>query len=138
MLDLKSGYYQIEISEADKPKTAFVTTLGFWEFNRMLQGVTNAPSTFQRLMEKCMGDWNLKEVLVFLDDLIVFSDTLEEHERRLLRVLHRLKEFGLKLSPEKCKFFQTSVRYLGHVVSEKGVETDSEKVNALKILASSY
>ncbi|KAG1939020.1 interleukin-1 receptor accessory protein-like 1-A [Pimephales promelas] len=132
VLDLKSGYYQIQMSEADKAKTAFVTPLGFWEWNRMPQGVTNAPSTFQRLMEKCMGDLNLKEALVFLDDIIIFSDTLEEHEKRLLRVLNRLKEFGLKLSPEKCKFFQSSVRYLGHVVSEKGVETDPEKISALK------
>lgn len=80
VLDLKSGYYQIEMNEEDKPKTAFVTPLGFWEFNRMPQGVTNAPSTFQRLMEKCMGDLHLKEVLVFLDDLIIFSNTLEEHK----------------------------------------------------------
>uniref|UniRef100_A0A8C1X488 ribonuclease H n=1 Tax=Cyprinus carpio TaxID=7962 RepID=A0A8C1X488_CYPCA len=120
VLDLKSGYYQIEVNEADKPKTAFVTPLGFWEFNRMPQGVTNAPSTFQRLMEKCMGDLHLEEVLVFLDDLIIFSNTLEEHESRLLRVLSRLQEYGLKLSPEKCKFFQTSVKYLGHIVSENG------------------
>ncbi|KAK7877073.1 hypothetical protein WMY93_032211 [Mugilogobius chulae] len=132
VLDLKSGYYQIEMNEDDKQKTAFVTPLGFWEFNRMPQGVTNAPSTFQRLMERCMGDLNLKQVLVFIDDLIIFSDTIEEHERRLLRVLNRLKEYGLKLSPEKCKFFQSSVRYLGHVVSERGVETDPEKISALK------
>lgn len=132
VLDLKSGYYQIEVEESDKPKTAFVCPLGFWEFNRMPQGVTNAPSTFQRLMEKCMGDINLKEVLVFLDDLIIFSDTPEEHERRLINVLSRLKEYGLKLSLEKCKFFQTSVRYLGHIVSEHGVETDPEKIQALK------
>ncbi|XP_068078506.1 heat shock 70 kDa protein 12B isoform X1 [Danio rerio] len=132
VLDLKSGYYQIEVEEIDKPKTAFVCPLGFWEFNRMPQGVTNAPSTFQRLMERCMGDINLKEVLVFIDDLIVFSATLEEHEERLLRVLHRLKDYGLKLSPEKCTFFQTSVRYLGHIVSSSGVETDPEKIKALK------
>lgn len=132
VLDLKSGYYQIEMDEADKAKTAFVTPLGFWEWNRMPQGITNAPSTFQRLMEKCMGDLHLKEVLVFLDDIIIFSSTLDEHEKRLLRVLSRLKEFGLKLSPEKCKFFQSSVRYLGHIVSEKGVETDPEKISSLK------
>lgn len=132
VLDLKSGYYQIEMHEDDKPKTAFVTPLGFWEFHRMPQGVTNAPSTFQRVMERCMGDLNLKEVLVFLDDLIIFSDSLEEHEHRLLRVLNRLKEYNLKLSPEKCKFFQRSVRYLGHVVSERGVETDPDKISALK------
>ena len=105
VLDLKSGYYQIEMEEADKERTAFVCPLGFWEFNRMPQGVTNAPSTFQRLMERCMGDLNRREVLVFIDDLIIFSDTLEEHESRLLQVLKRLKEYGLKLSPEKCKFF---------------------------------
>lgn len=70
----------------------------------MPQGITNAPSTFQRLMERCMGDINLIEVLVFLDDLIVFSATLEEHETHLLHVLNRLKEYGLKLSVEKCKF----------------------------------
>ncbi|KAJ7995749.1 hypothetical protein DPEC_G00247820 [Dallia pectoralis] len=102
VLDLKSGNYQIEVDEADKPKTAFVCPLGFWEFNRMPQGVTNAPSTFQRLMEKCMGDMNLKEVVVFLDDLIVFSKTLEDHEARLTKVLNRLKEYGLKLSPENA------------------------------------
>ena len=132
VLDLKSGYYQIAVEEADKAKTAFVTPLGFWEFNRMPQGITNAPSTFQRLMEKCMGELHLKEVLVFLDDLIIFSDTLEEHEHRLMKVLTHLKDYGLKLSLEKCKFFQKSVRYLGHVVSEYGVETDPEKIAALK------
>lgn len=131
VLDLKSGYYQIEVEEADKPITAFVCPLGFWEFNRMPQGVTNAPSTFQRLMERCMGDMHLKDALVFLDDVIVFSRTLEEHER-LMKVLTRLKEFGLKLSPDKCVFFQTSVRYLGHVVSRNGVETDPGKISALK------
>lgn len=68
---------------------------------------------------------------MFIDDLIIFSSSLEEHEQRFKSVLERLKEYGLKLAPEKCKFFQTSVRYLGHVVSERGVETDPEKVKAL-------
>lgn len=120
------------MEEADKHKTAFVCPVGFWEFNRMPQGITNAPSTFQRLMEKCVGDMNLKEVLVFIDDLIIFSSSLEEHEQRLQRVLERLMTYGLKLAPEKCKFFQTSVKYLGHIVSERGVQTDPEKVKALK------
>ena len=131
VLDLKSGYYQIEMEESDKCKTAFVCPVGFWEFNRMPQGVTNAPSTFQRLMEKCMSGINLREALVFIDDLIVFAPTLEEHEERLMKVLERLKEFGLKLSVEKCVFFQPSVRYLGHVVSQNGVETDPDKIATL-------
>ncbi len=132
VMDLKSGYYQVEMEEEDKPKTAFTCPLGFWEFNRMPQGITNAPSTFQRLMERCMGDIHLKEVLVFLDDLIVYSDSLEEHESRLISVLGRLREYGLKLSLDKCKFFQTEVRYLGHIVSREGVKTDPEKIRALK------
>nr|XP_055059066.1 uncharacterized protein LOC129442817 [Misgurnus anguillicaudatus]XP_055059067.1 uncharacterized protein LOC129442817 [Misgurnus anguillicaudatus] len=131
VMDLKSGYYQVEVEEEDKHKTAFVTPMGFWEFNRLPQGVTNAPSTFQRVMEKCVGSLHLKEVLVFLDDLIVFSNSLEEHEERLMRVLNRLKEFGLKLSPDKCHFFMKSVKYLGHIVSENGVETDPDKISAL-------
>lgn len=132
VMDLKSGYYQVEMAKEDKPKTAFTCPLGFFEFNRMPQGVTNAPSTFQRLMERCVGDLHLSEVLVFLDDLIVFSDTLEEHEARLMKVLNRLKDYGLKLSPEKCHFFKTSVKYLGHVVDAQGVHTDPDKVSALR------
>lgn len=128
----ESEYYQIEMHEHDKPKTTFICPIGFWEWNRMPQGITNAPSTFQRLMEKCMGDIRLREVLVFLDDIIVFSKTLEEHEARLTKALDRLRENSLKLSPEKCCFFQTSVRYLGHIVSHRGVETDPQKTEALK------
>lgn len=127
VMDLKSGYYQVEMEEEDKTKTAFTCPLGFWEFNRMPQAITNSPSTFQCLMEKCMGDIHLKEVLIFLDDLIVYSDTLEEQESRLINVLGRLREYGLKLSLDKCKFFQTEVHYLGHIVSRDGVRTDPEK-----------
>ncbi|RXN05331.1 Retrovirus-related Pol polyprotein from transposon 412 [Labeo rohita] len=129
VMDLKSGYYQVEVADEDKHKTAFVCPLGFFEFNRLPQGVTNAPSTF---MEKCVGDLHLSEVLVFLDDLIVFSKTLEEHETRLMKVLNRLKEFGLKLSPDKCQFFKSSLKYLGHIVDADGVHTDPEKISALK------
>lgn len=132
VMDLKAGYYHVELAEEDKHKTAFTCPLGFWEFNRMPQGVTNAPSTFQRLMERCVGDLHLNEVLVFLDDLIVFSDTLEEHENRLMKVLNRLKDYGLKLSPDKCHFFQSSVKYLGHIIDAGGVHTDPDKISALK------
>lgn len=71
VMDLKSDFYHVGMEEEDEPKTAFVTPMGFWEFSRMPQGVTNDPSTFQRVMEKCMHSLNLKEVLVFLDDLII-------------------------------------------------------------------
>lgn len=100
VLDLKS-YYQIKGEEAEKLKTAFVWLFRFYEFNWMPQGVISTPSTFQRIMEKCMAGLNLKEVLVFLDDIIVFSQDLKEYEEILLRVLNRLRDYGLKLMPEK-------------------------------------
>ena len=132
VMDLKSGYYQVDMAPEDRAKTAFVCPLGFYEFNRLPQGVTNAPATFQRLMEQCMGSQNLGEVLVFLDDLIVFSRTLEEHEANLRQVLQRLREFGLKLSPGKCEFFCKTVSYLGHLVSEDGIRCDPSKVEAVR------
>ena len=120
------------MNEDDKAKTAFsVGNLGFYECNRMAFGLTNAPATFQRLMERCMGELNLKECMIFLDDILVFSQSFEEHLERLDAVFSRLKQHGLKLKPSKCEFFKTKVTYLGHVVSESGVETDPDKINAL-------
>ncbi|XP_053878901.1 uncharacterized protein LOC128834319 [Malaclemys terrapin pileata] len=131
VLDLRSGYYQIPLGEEDKEKTAFICPLGFYQFERMPQGISGAPATFQRLMEKVVGDMNLLQVLVYLDDLIVFGRTLEEHEERLLKVLDRLEAYGLKLSIDKCQFCRTSVKYVGHIVSQEGVSTDPDKIEAL-------
>lgn len=131
VLDLRSGYYQIPMNESDKEKTAFICPLGFYQFERMPQGISGAPATFQRVMEKTVGDMNFLEVLVYLDDLIVFGRTLEEHEERLLKVLDRLQEEGLKLSLDKCQFGRTSVTYVGHVVSQDGIATDPSKIEAV-------
>ncbi|MCG8048682.1 MAG: RNase H-like domain-containing protein, partial [Candidatus Thiodiazotropha endolucinida] len=131
-LDLRSGYWQVEVEEEDKHLTAFtVGNLGFFECQRMAFGLTNAPASFQRLMERCMGDMNLKECLIFLDDILIFSETFEDHLDRLEAVFSRLQQHGLKLKPSKCEFFKTSVSYLGHVVSQDGVETDPDKLKAL-------
>lgn len=111
----------------DKEKTAFICPLGFYQFERMPQGVTGAPATFQRLMEKAVGDMNL-QVLVYLDDLIVFGRSLEEHEEWFFRVLDRLEEVGLKISLDKCQFCQAKVRYVGHIMSAEGIATDPDKV----------
>uniref|UniRef100_A0A3B3RIE0 Gypsy retrotransposon integrase-like protein 1 n=1 Tax=Paramormyrops kingsleyae TaxID=1676925 RepID=A0A3B3RIE0_9TELE len=97
----------------------------------MPQGVSGAPATFQRVMEQTVGDMNFLEVLVYLDDLIVFAQTIEEHEVRLLKVLDRLREEGLKLSLDKCQFGRTSVSYVGHIVSADGIATDPSKVEAV-------
>lgn len=97
----------------------------------MPQGITGAPATFQRLMEKAVGDMNLLQCLVYLDDLIVFGRTLEEHEERLLKVLNRLEEYGLKVSINKCQFCQPQVKYVGHIVFASGIATDPEKIKAV-------
>ncbi len=131
VLDLRSGYYQIPMAEEDKEKTAFICPLGFFQFERMPQGITGAPATFQRLMERAVGDMHLLQVIVYLDDIIVFGRTLEEHEERLLKVLDRLKECGLKVSIDKCQFCQPKVRYVGHIVSVAGVSPDPEKIEAV-------
>lgn len=124
------------MKESDKPKTAFsVGPLGFYECNRMAFGLTNAPATFQRLMEHCMGELHLRECLIYLDDIIIFSRTLDEHFQRLEAVFQRLEEAGLKLKGSKCEFFLPRVKYLGHIVSQDGVETDPEKISALKDLS---
>lgn len=112
VLDLCSGYYQIPMAEEDKEKTAFLCPLGFYQFERMPQGITGAPATFQRLMEKAVGDMPI-EVIVYLDDLIVFGKTLKEHKQRLLKVMDRLEEAGLKLSIDKCQFCRSQVTYVG-------------------------
>lgn len=132
VLDLRSGYYQIEMAPEDKEKTAFICPLGFYQFERMPQGITGAPATFQRLMEKAVGDMHLLEALVYLDDIIIFSKTLEEHEQRLLKVLDRLEEVGLKVSIDKCQFCQPEVKYVGHIVSANGIATDPDKVEVVK------
>ena len=132
-LDLRSGYWQVEIEEEDKPKTAFqVGTLGFYEFHRMPFGLCNAPATFQRLMELCMGDMNLRECLVYLDDVIIFSTTFEEHIDRLQAVFTRLLDYNLKLKATKCEFMKSEVTYLGHIVSRDGIRTDPEKTAAIE------
>ena len=132
-LDLKCGYWQVEMDEESKKFTAFtVGPLGFYECQRMPFGLTNAPATFQRLMETCLGDLHLAICIIYLDDIVIFSGTLDQHIERLKKVLDKLKAAGLKLKPSKCDFFRRKITYLGHVVSEHGVETDPEKVKAVK------
>ena len=132
-LDIKSAYWQVEVEEADKEKTAFtVGPLGFYECNRMPLGLSNAPATFQRLMENCLGDMNMHSCLIYLDDIVVFSRTFGEHIERLEKVFERLVDAGLKQSPAKCNLFQKELKYLGHIVSPEGVSTDPKKVDCVK------
>ena len=131
-LDLTSGYWQVEMTEECKPYTAFTCgPLGFFECETMPFGATNAPATFQRLMEDCLGDMNMDWCIVYLDDVIVFSKTPDEHLERLEAVFQKLSATGLKLKPSKYTFFKTEITYLGHLITSEGVATDPKKIEAV-------
>ena len=132
-LDLTSGYWHVEMAEECKPYTAFTCgPLGFFECETMPFGATNAPATFQRLMEDCLGDLNLNWCIVYLDDVIVYSQTPEEHLERLEAVFKKLSAYGLKLKPSKCTFFQEEITYLGHLITADGIATDPKKIQVVK------
>ena len=126
-LDFTSGYCQVEVEEQYKHKTVFTTPSGLYECNRMPFGLQKTPATFQRLTTTCLGDLNYSTCLLYLDDIIVFSATFEEHIQRLDKVFSCLRQHGLKLKPSKCNLLQKEVKYLGHVVSAQGIATDPDK-----------
>jgi len=131
--DLAAGYHHIEVHPKDQPKTAFSTPFGHYEFKRLPMGLSNSPSTFQRYMERILGDKIFHTLLVYLDDVIVFSRTVEEHLNRLEELFRRMRKYGLKFKPNKCKLFANRVVYLGYEVSGEGISTDPAKVDAVKL-----
>lgn len=130
-LDLQSGYWQVELEETAREKTAFSFGQGLYEFNVMPFGLCNAPATFQRLMERVLSNIPYATCLVYLDDVLVHAKTFEELLDKLKLVFGRLQAAGLKLSPTKCDLCQKSVKYLGHVISTTGISPDPEKVVAV-------
>ena len=130
-LDLKAGYWQIVLDSADRHKSASVTRDGLFEFLVMLFGRTTPPATFQRLMDTVLSDLLWHKVMVYLDDIIVYSETWEEHLATLDEVFRRLRAADLKASPAKCKFGQTSMQYFGHIVTREGVLPDKDNVKAI-------
>ena len=129
-LDLASGYWQVPLKEEDREKTAFSVGPNHYEFTVMPFGLTNAPATFQRMMGKLLR--GIKGCLVFLDDIIIFADTWEEHQHILDEVLSRIRSADLKVKREKCQFGQASVKFLGHIISVRGTEPDPMKVQAVQ------
>ena len=128
-LDLLSGFWQVEVAEEDRDKTAFtVGGMGLYRFLTMPFGLCNAPATFQRLMERVLAGLQWEIAVLYIDDIIVFSSTLESHFRCLGLVLDRLRAAGLKLKPAKCKLLHHKVEFLGHIVSAQGVGVDPDKV----------
>ena len=131
-LDLVSGYWQVPLDQDAQEKAAFVTRGGLWKWRVLPFGLTSAPATFERLMEQVLKGLQWKSLLLYLDDVIVFSPDFQTHMDRLGTVLARFRQANLKLKPSKCELLQERVRYLGHVVSREGVSTDPEKVKAIK------
>ena len=131
-LDLKSGFWQIRKDESSKQYTTFmVGNLGFFECDRMPFGFCNVPATFQWLMQNCMGELNFVYCLIYLDDLIVFSRTTEEHLHCLRIVFDHLREYNLKLKLSKCNLFKEEINYLAHKVSKAGIQPSDINVKAI-------
>ena len=114
-----------------REKTAFITNGGLYEFNVMPFGLTNAPATFQRFMDVVLAGLKWKTVLVYLDDICIFSPTFEDHINDVKEVFNRIREANLKLKPTKCKMFQKQIQYLGHVITTDGILPDPDKVKAI-------
>lgn len=131
-LDLKSGYWQVEVHEDDREKTAFCTHEGLFQFNVMPFGLCNAPATFQRLMDMVLQGLLWNSCLVYIDDIIIFGKTFEEHLGNLARVFERVEQAGLKLQPQKCHLLQSQVQFLGHIISTNGVAPDPQKTEKVK------
>jgi len=131
-LDLKSGYWQVGIEPDDKEKTAFSAGNGLWQFKVMPFGLCNAPATFERLMEYVLKGLHWKTCLLYLDDIIIMGKDFNCHLKNIEEIFKRLQAAGLKVNPKKCDFFQHEVKYLGHVVSSRGIHTDEEKTKAIK------
>ena len=130
--DLASGYWQMKMKEEDKPKTAFMTRKGLFQFRVMPFGLSNVPATFQRLMDHVLRGLQWEKCLVYLDDIIIFGKTFDETLGNLRCVMKRLKTAGLKLKASKCQWFWKSVKYLGHIFSAEGVACDPEKIEAVQ------
>ena len=131
-MDFKSGFWQVRMAPESQQYTTFtVGNLGFYEFTRMPFGLCNMPVTFQHLMQNMLGELNLAYCIIYLDDVIVYSRTEEEHLERLQIVLEHFREFNLKLKPSKCSFFQSKIVYLTHHVLKEGIRPSDENIRAI-------
>ena len=135
-MDLKSRFWQVKMAEKSQQYTAFtVGSMGIFEFLRMPCKLCNALATFQRLMQNCLGELNFTYALIYLDDVIIFSQTEEEHLTQLRAVFERFWEHGLKLKPSKCHFLQKEITFLGHKVSEEGMKPGDDGLRGIAEMA---
>jgi uncharacterized protein YqgQ len=131
-LDAASGYWQVMMAPEDRQKTAFQFEQGYYEFKVMPFGLTNAPATFQRLMDSILRDLIGDFVQVYLDDIIIYSRTWEEHMEHIETIFQRLEKAGLKLGRDKCDFAQKEIDFLGHIVNREGIKPDPKKLELIQ------
>ena len=130
-LDLASGYYQVEVADQDKQKTAFITRYGLYQHTRMGFGLCNAPATFQRAMQAVLQGLNWRVVLAYLDDVIVLGQSFDEHLDNLRAVFERFRANNLKLKPRKCELFRRQLKFLGWNVGNSGIKVPTENIAAV-------
>ena len=131
-MDLKSGFWQVKMAEESRQYTTFmVGSMGVYKFLCMPYGLCNTPAMFQHLMQNCLGELNLTYALIYLDDVIIYSKTEEEHLVRLRTIVERFMEHGLKFKLSKCNFFRTKISYLGHKVSAAGMKPGTEGLRGI-------
>ena len=131
-LDANSGYWQMKIRKEDRSKTAFVTHSGVFQYLRKPFGLTNAPASFQRALDQILQKYKWKTCLIYLDDIIIYSNSIEEHIRHVDEILTALGEASVTLNIEKCKFFTKTVEYLGHIIKPGTLEVDSANTQSLR------
>ena len=130
-MDLTLGYHQIRIREEDIPNTAVTTRYGLYEYTVMSFGLTNAPATFSRLMNSILREYLDRFVVIYLDDILIYSKNEEEHAEHLRLLLTKLWEHRMYAKLSKCEFWLPEVTYLGHVISAKGIAINPERVQAV-------
>ena len=131
-IDLGNAYYQVKLDKESQEKTAFSTKSGQFCFTRMPFGIAAAPGTFQELMTKVLGDLKNEGTSVYLDDILIFTETVEEHYEVLEKVIRRIGQAGLRVNPDKCKLLRTEIKFLGHIINKQGIQTDPDKLKAIE------
>lgn len=133
-LDLAKGFHQILIKEENRKKTAFSTPLGHYKFVRIPFGLKNAPATFQRLINSVLRKYINKICVVYLDDILIFSGTIQEHKDSIHKIFNALRKHNLKIQVDKCSFFSKSTEYLGHILTTEGIKPNPNKIETIQKL----